>query len=102
MKEIIFGVYGHADRNYCLMVNDFDVAKRMLIKDFDHFVDRTDLGVKFNKSIEMEQVWHNMFLWQKGDNWKVRRSMMSPVFTTGKLKMMFPLLLKIGYLMFII
>ena len=59
MKENIFGVYGHADSDDCLMINDFDIAKRMLIKDFDHFVDRSDLGVKFDDSNEYSRIWHN-------------------------------------------
>ena len=78
------------------MVNDIDIAKKMVIKDFDHFVDRADFGLKWNDEVEADRVWHNMFIFQKGDSWKAQRAMMSPVFTTGKLKLMFPLLLKIG------
>ena len=93
-KEKLFGVYGHPDGDYCLMVNDLDIAKRMLIKDFDHFVNRTQFGIKFNEKEESDMIFKDMFSMQKGDSWKIHRTLMSPVFTTGKLKLMYPLLLK--------
>ena len=93
-NEKLFGLYGHADRDYCLVVNDLDIAKRMLIKDFNHFVDRTDFGLKFDEKEETDMIFQNMFIMQKGDPWKIHRSIMSPVFTTGKLKLMYPLLVK--------
>jgi len=96
MKEKVFGAYGHVDRDEVLLINDIDIAKRMLIKDFDHFVDRTDLGLKFDHSKIGDRIFANMFMFQKGDMWKTQRSLMSPVFTTGKLKLMYPLLLKVS------
>ena len=98
MKEKVFGAYGHVDRDEVLLINDIDIAKRMLIKDFDHFVDRTDLGLKFDHSKIGDRIFANMFIVQKGDIWKTQRSLMSPAFTTGKLKLMYPLLLKVRYL----
>ena len=97
MKEKMFGVYGHPDRDEALLINDIDLAKRMMIKDFDHFVDRTDFGLKFDHSQIGDRIIGNMFMFQKGDMWKTKRSMMTPVFTTGKLKLMYPLLLKVRY-----
>ena len=91
-KEKIFGVYGHTDRDECLVINDVDIAKKILIKDFNHFVDRTSFGFKFDENVEADRIFSQMFLFSKGDYWKSGRSMMSPVFTTGKLKLMFPLL----------
>merc|ERR1712227_526205 len=96
MKEKVFGAYGHVDRDEVLLINDIDIAKRMLIKDFDHFVDRTDLGLKFDHSKLGDRIFANMFIVQKGDVWKTQRSLMSPAFTTGKLKLMYPLLLKVS------
>ena len=43
-------------------VNDIDIAKRMMIKDFDHFVDRTQFGLKFDEKIEAERIFLNMFM----------------------------------------
>lgn len=97
MKEKVFGIYGHPDRDDALIINDIDIAKKMLIKDFDHFVDRTQFGFKFDHSVIGDRIFANMFIFQKGDTWKTQRSLMSPVFTTGKLKLMYPLLLKVRY-----
>ena len=91
-KEKIFGIYGHPDGDDCFVINDVDLAKRILIKDFDHFVDRTTFGLKFDENVEADKIFSQMFMFSKGDDWKSGRSMMSPVFTTGKLKLMFPLL----------
>ena len=30
MKEKMFGVYGHPDRDEALLINDIDLAKRMI------------------------------------------------------------------------
>ena len=79
------------------MINDIDIAKKILIKDFDHFVDRTMFGLKFDENVEADRIFSQMFMFSKGDEWKSGRSMMSPVFTTGKLKLMFPLLERVRW-----
>ena len=96
MKEIMFGVYGHPDKDDCLMINDLDLAKRMLIKDFDHFVDRGDFGLKLDPHDEIDKIFANTFLLMKGDQWKTTRNLITPVFSTGKMKLMFPLIRKVG------
>jgi len=95
-KEKIFGIYGHFCSSDALMVTDVDIAKRMLIKDFDHFVDRTPFGMTLNEDDEYDQLLLNMFALERGDVWKTHRSMVSPIFTTGKLKLMYPLLIKVS------
>eukprot|EP00091_Calanus_sinicus_P010169 TRINITY_DN2366_c0_g1_i2.p1 TRINITY_DN2366_c0_g1~~TRINITY_DN2366_c0_g1_i2.p1 ORF type:complete len:342 (-),score=74.95 TRINITY_DN2366_c0_g1_i2:655-1680(-) len=95
-KEKIFGIYGHPDNDDALIINDLDLAKRMLIKDFDHFVDRSDFGVKLDKTSEADMVFGHSFMMQKGDDWKKNRNLMTPVFTTGKLKLMYSILEKCG------
>merc|ERR1711911_222281 len=82
------------------MINDIDIAKKILIKDFDHFVDRTMFGLKFDENVEADRIFSQMFMFSKGDDWKSGRTMMSPVFTTGKLKLMYPLLERIHQLEF--
>ena len=46
------------------MVTDIDIAKRILIKDFDHFVDRTQFGLKLDENNEYDavRVYHGI-LW---------------------------------------
>jgi cytochrome P450 len=70
-----------------LWVQDPDLIKHILIKDFDHFVDRR--GLKFPKE---DKLFANMLFTQKGDEWKSLRSKLSPIFTTGKIKRMFQLM----------
>ena len=92
----MFGIYGHPDNGDALVINDAELAKKMLIKDFDHFVDRTSFGLKFDEDNEADMVFAHSFMMQKGDDWKTNRSLMTPVFTTGKLKLMYSLLDKCG------
>ena len=93
----MFGVYGmqmSAGQQSSLVINDLELAKRILIKDFDHFTDRTDLGNTNPVENECDRIFRQTFILQKGDSWKSQRRIMTPVFTTGKLKLMFPLLVK--------
>ena len=94
----MFGVYGQqasAGRHASLVINDLQLAKRILIKDFEHFTDRTDLGNTTDIENEADRVFRQSFILLKGDAWKTQRSIMTPVFTSGKLKLMFPLLAKV-------
>ena len=95
-KEKMFGIYGHPDNGDALIINDMDLAKRMLVKDFDHFVDRTDFGLKIDETSEADMIFRHSFMMQKGDDWKKNRNLMTPVFTTGKLKLMYNLLQECG------
>merc|ERR1719204_2183888 len=76
-QEKMFGIYGHPDGDYCLVINDLNLAKQIMIKDFDHFVDRTDFGLKLDEKNECDMMFRNMFIMQKGDSWKIHRSLMS-------------------------
>ena len=94
----MFGVYGQqacVGQHGCLVVNDLELAKKILIKDFDHFTDRTDLGLSGDIENEGDRIFKQVFILLKGDSWKRQRSIMTPVFTSGKLKLMFPLLAKV-------
>lgn len=66
--------------NPCVLVRDLDVLKHVMIRDFDNFVDR---GFSFStKGLGM-----NLFN-AESDDWRVLRTRLSPIFTTGKLKNM--------------
>jgi len=71
-----------------LVINDEELAKHILIKDFDHFTDLRHFGYESDSKDGMliKYMYTNM----KGDKWKKGRSMMSGVFTAGKLKQMMP------------
>jgi len=87
MDEKCYGIYNFRRRD--IVVKDLELAKRILIKDADHFIDRPKVNVDDSK-IEGDKVF-NYFLTQlEGEQWKKVRTLVSPIFTSGKLKMMVP------------
>jgi cytochrome P450 family 6 len=77
-----------------LLVNDLDIAKQILIKDFDHFADRRDMTFSESDS-STNKYWNNQLLVLEGEKWRKMRSAISPVFTSGKLKGMSKLINKV-------
>lgn len=65
-----------------LIVKDMELTKKVLIKDFDHFVDRRQFFTKDDGSL------HQMLPSLEGDEWKGVRASVSPTFTTGKIRRM--------------
>ncbi|KAF5279689.1 hypothetical protein FQA39_LY18238 [Lamprigera yunnana] len=85
-NERYFGVF-HFTRPV-LYIRDVDLVKKITVKDFNHFVDRTtvinhETDPFFSKSLS------NL----KGQRWRNMRATLSPSFTSSKVKFMFPLLL---------
>lgn len=68
-----------------LVVNDPDVVRQICIKDFDVFPNH-QLNVWANK------YQRNSLVWLQDEHWKRVRTMMSPTFTSGKIKRMFKLM----------
>jgi len=73
-----------------LVINDLDLMKDVMIKDFDHFPEQPNIHFGSNKYVQ------NMLISLKGEKWKTLRTVTSPIFTSGKLKGMLPLLEKVG------
>lgn len=89
-NDKIIGTYGPMGiRN--LVIRDMELARLVLIKDFDYFVDRRSLNV----STKANKYFMNMLTTMKGEKWKEMRAIMSPVFTSGKLKSMLPIIHKV-------
>lgn len=69
-----------------VIIQDPDLLNEMLVKDFQHFSD--------NEIVVDEKVDYimskNLFV-LKGHKWKSTRSLLSPMFSSGKLKYVFPL-----------
>ncbi len=65
-----------------LLVKDMELLKRILIKDFDHFVDRRKF---FSKQ---DGAFSHMLPHLLGEEWKGVRASVSPTFTTGKIRKM--------------
>ncbi|KAJ8918366.1 hypothetical protein NQ315_008060 [Exocentrus adspersus] len=84
-----FGIFVFDDPY--IIVKSPELIKSILVKDFNKFTDRTILAPKHN------QIVSNMMFIQKSPDWKRIRSKMTPVFTSGKLKGMFPLINEVGF-----
>ncbi|CAB0020949.1 unnamed protein product [Nesidiocoris tenuis] len=66
-----------------LIVRGQDLVERVLVKDFQHFVDRSNFPQSGNPLLL------NLF-GLTGNRWRAMRAKFSPMFTTGKLRHMFP------------
>jgi len=75
-----------------LVINDEELAKKILIKDFEHFTDLRPFG--YDADTRESRIVKNMLTNLKGDKWKKVRSMMTPVFASGRLKLMAPHIIK--------
>ncbi|KAK1122052.1 hypothetical protein K0M31_009897 [Melipona bicolor] len=84
--EPVFGIY--EGKTPLLVINDLELVKDVLIRDFSLFTDR---GFPLFDKIE-PLAQHLFFL--ESERWKPLRSKLSPIFTSGKLKEMFPLVVE--------
>ncbi|XP_046593944.1 uncharacterized protein LOC107216955 [Neodiprion lecontei] len=74
----------------CLLVRDLELVNRILVKDFNAFCDRYS-GSNSDDPLGVA----NLFTLQN-PHWKTVRTKLSPTFTSGKLKQMLQLMVKVG------
>ncbi|KAG5898055.1 hypothetical protein JTB14_001762 [Gonioctena quinquepunctata] len=75
-----------------LVLKDPKLIQHVLVKDSSHFVDRS------TAEPEDEMMANFMFL-QKSPEWKIHRTKLTPVFSSGKLKALFHLVNDVGVVM---
>lgn len=87
-KDIIGGFYFFLRPT--LLILDPDLIRSVLVKDFQFFQGR---GIYYN---EKDDPMSANLLTIEGHRWKTLRSKITPTFTTGKLKLMFDIMLQVG------
>ncbi|RZC41397.1 cytochrome P450 6k1, partial [Asbolus verrucosus] len=87
-EEPFFGIFIFDTPH--LIIRSPELIKAILVKDFNNFDDRNIA------SAPHESVTSNMLFLNKNPEWKPVRAKMTPVFTTGKLKGMIPLINEVG------
>ncbi|XP_060652618.1 cytochrome P450 6a2-like [Drosophila nasuta] len=73
-----------------VLIIDTELAKNVLIKDFSNFADRG----QFHNTHDDPLTGHLFNL--DGKRWKEMRQRLSPTFTSGKMKFMFPTVIKVS------
>ena len=69
-----------------LLVNDLDIIRNILVKDWQHFPDHIIDG-----DIKSDPIFQRIIFLLKGESWKFARHKLTPTFTSGKMKVMFHL-----------
>ncbi|KAK4873607.1 hypothetical protein RN001_012967 [Aquatica leii] len=83
-----FGMYQFLSPR--LVLRDLDLIKRIAVKDFDIFPEHRTLVAE-----EGDPLFARNILFMKGgEKWQRLRSLLSPTFTSSKLKLMYPLMFK--------
>ena len=95
--EKYYGFYLFGQRQF--VVKDLEIGKLIAIKDAEYFIDRITFGQSHKDSKEEVDKLFGLFLTNMvGESWKKLRTLSSPVFTSGKLKLMVPHVNKVkGY-----
>jgi len=69
-----------------LFVTDPELIKNILVKDFDHFMNRPNFDVGAG-----DPYFHKILFNMEGQEWKSLRVTMTPTFTSSKIRRMFPI-----------
>lgn len=73
-----------------LLVTDTNLLRKILIKDFQKFIDRPNITNESTNTTAQGLSGNLLIL--KGSKWKEMRSVVTPSFTTSKMKMMSPIM----------
>ncbi|KAI2474117.1 cytochrome P450 9e2-like [Diabrotica virgifera virgifera] len=70
-----------------VQINDPELIKDVTVKNFDHFMDHTN-----QVSENSDPLWTKNLVALRGQQWRDMRSVLSPSFTSSKMKVMFTLM----------
>ncbi|KAF5287927.1 hypothetical protein FQA39_LY15631 [Lamprigera yunnana] len=71
-----------------LYIRDLDLIKRITVTDFNHFADHPQFAPDNVEPLTEKNIFN-----LKGQNWRDMRSILTPTFTSNKMKIMFTLVL---------
>ena len=87
--EKYYGTYGGGLAPLpVLTINDPDILKHILVTDFDAFVDRAFGGFEEVGKSWTDELWNKQMVNARGQLWRDVRLTFSPVFTSGKMRLM--------------
>lgn len=82
----------------CLLVRDPELVKNILVQDFNKFSNRFSASDPHSDTLGSENL-----LFAKNPRWKSIRQKLTPTFSSGKIKQMFPLIEEVSiFLLFIL
>lgn len=93
-KEPLEGIF--ALHRPALIIRDLNLIKRIMIKDFNFFSSR---GV--NADNKHDQLGASNLFFLHNPEWKELRPKLSPIYTSGKIKKMYPLMVEVELLKFL-
>lgn len=73
-----------------LLVRDLELVKAVMIKKFSYFVNRV-----MRTDPHSDPLGYNNLFFVRND-WKGLRNKLSPIFSSGKIKQMYPLMVEVG------
>ncbi|XP_047529666.1 cytochrome P450 9e2-like [Vanessa atalanta] len=74
-----------------LIIRDLELVKKITVKDFEYFLDHRGFVDE-----KVEPIFGRNIFVLKGQEWKDMRSMLSPAFTSSKIKLMIPFMEEVG------
>ena len=70
-----------------LNINDPELLRIIMVKDFNHFVERSSYdGDMFKEGGQYDKLWGLQLTGAQGEEWKQLRAAFSPIFTSGRMK----------------
>lgn len=87
-RDVYISFKGHKFAGYfegrrpILIALDPELIKHIMVRDFQHFVDRPTVSIRGTPYVE------NMLINMKGQHWRSVRALLTPAFSSGKLKVM--------------
>jgi len=80
-----------------LYINDMELIKTIMVKDFNYFMDRDDSNTSNAMAGgDIDHYWQQQMTTLSGEVWKEVRSTFTPIFTSGKMKAMMQFITEVG------